>query len=209
MPRFIFFDYKDTFVSETESILSEHIPNAQFVTTDVRELDADIYISPANSYGWMNGGIDGVYSEMFPNVSSIVQQKIGEVSVEKGIRDKPTLSIGSAVIVPVKTTDGKSKKLICAPTMERPRNITNSPENIYYAMMAIFSLCDNIEYKDKVVAVPGLGTGCGGLSHTQSAQEIIKAYNDYEKNIKTRYPIKLRMFMQNNEMVYLAPKFLI
>lgn len=51
---------------------------ADCIVQDVEQVVADVLISPANSYGVMDGGIDEVYMAMFPSVQLIVQAAIVE-----------------------------------------------------------------------------------------------------------------------------------
>lgn len=159
------------------------MPDAEFIQSDVRRIDADVYVSPANSYGWMDGGIDDIYRKIFPGIQSIVQTEIAKNYYR--IIGRPFLPIGSAVIVECPTPKlHKTKKfMICAPTMETPSNIEKTPENICKAMMAILESCESFT-EHTVVAVPGLGTGCGQVSSEESARQILSAIQKYKKESK-------------------------
>lgn len=190
MPKFIFFDINDKHVKAHRKTLANHIPNSSYVCSDVRQLEADIYVSPANSYGCMDGGIDEIYMEMFEGIEDTVQNEIRRNCVVRNIYDRATLGIGSALVV---KTNKENKFLICAPTMFVPQNIQKHPDNVYFAMCAILRLCDILKLDDSInVAIPGLGTGVGGLTPEESAQEILRAYYDY-KNQSIKYPDNMKL----------------
>jgi len=73
---------------------------------DITTLEVDAIINPANSYGYMGGGVAGAIKE------------IGGQEIETEAVAKAPIPIGSAVI----TTAGslKAKHIIHAPTMEQP-----------------------------------------------------------------------------------------
>jgi len=184
--KFIFFDLNHGLIETYQKHLNRELPDAEFIQSDVRQIDADVYVSPANSYGWMDGGIDDIYRKMFPGIQSIVRTEIAKNYDPKFNNEPPFLPIGSAVIVecPTQKLPNKTKKLmICAPTMETPSNIEKTPENICKAMMAILESCEKF-IEPVVVAVPGLGTGCGEVSSEESARQILLAIQKYKKRSK-------------------------
>lgn len=172
MVKYIFFDLSESLVNEYQKQLQD-FSNTEFIKIKVQDLvkdhDIDIITSPANSYGYMCGGIDYIYSQMFKNVEKLVQDSITNSG-------KAYLPVGDALLVSL----GRSKpsSIICAPTMKTPSNISRTPENIYYCMLAILEITKGM---DKTVAIPGLGTGCGGLSVEESAFQIKKAFRDFYK----------------------------
>lgn len=169
---------------------------------DVRDLEVDIYVSPANSFGWMDGGIDDVYRDMFPGVQEYVMNQIRQNSHLTTVYDRRVLPIGSALLIDLEQIPEsarkmepkyRNKKLICAPTMERPHNIEFSPENVYYAMYAILKLGKEIINNPAnklplTVAIPGLGTGVGGLSSETSVNQIMRALVDFSQGRDPEYP---------------------
>lgn len=181
--KFIFFDIHESIIKAHQKALENIIPNSEFISGDIRKItQIDVYISPANSYGWMSGGIDAIYSKMFPGIQELVKTRIAEVSPLKTTK----LPVGSALI----TRPGQmpnNKLLICAPTMGRPGcNIRNNMENVYYAAIAIFKICEQLP-SGTVVGIPGLGTGVGGLTGDECANLIANAWTDI-KNDQVIYP---------------------
>ncbi|MEM7369956.1 MAG: macro domain-containing protein [Bacteroidota bacterium] len=137
----------------------------------------DAIVSPANSFGYMNGGIDFVISK---NLGWHIEKRL-----QQKIRDKHygELLIGQAEIVETDHVD--FPYLISAPTMRTPMTISRTP-NVYLAMKAILILLkdgrldDGSPVKDKVkrVAMSGLGTGVGQVPPLICARQMRIAWED-------------------------------
>jgi O-acetyl-ADP-ribose deacetylase (regulator of RNase III) len=69
---------------------------------DLLDLEVDAYVSPANSYGYMDGGLDLLLRNRFPGIQQRVQTASGGF-----------LKIGSAVVV--ETVDAYVPYLVSAP----------------------------------------------------------------------------------------------
>ena len=82
------------------------------VAGGITDLRVDTVVSPANSFGFMRGGVDGVYTRVFgEGVESRLQAIIRTLPAEE-------LPVGEALIVP--TGHSGIPWLISAPTMRRP-----------------------------------------------------------------------------------------
>lgn len=92
---------------------------------------ADALVSPANSFGFMNGGIDFSISK---NLGWHIEKKLQKIIREKYFGE---LLIGQAEIIETDSVD--FPYLISAPTMRTPMTILRTP-NIYLAMKAILIL---------------------------------------------------------------------
>lgn len=128
----------------------------------------DCVVSPANSYGYMNGGLDLVISI---NLGWGVQEKL-----QKQIREKYNgeLLVGQAELV---ETDSKDIPFcISAPTMRVPMLLEDSV-NVYLATRAVFLLLRN-EPRIKTVTMSGMGTGVGKVPYHICAKQMRKAYDD-------------------------------
>ncbi len=142
---------------------------------------ADAIISPANSFGFMDGGIDRLYLERFgQSLQDRVQNQIRE---DHG----GELLVGAATIV--KTEDPEFPFLIAAPTMRVPMPVESSI-NAFLAARAIFLLIRNgvissgenagqpVREYVKSITVPGLATGVGRMSPVQCAKQVRAAIED-------------------------------
>ncbi|NCC71387.1 hypothetical protein EOM09_07445 [bacterium] len=125
----------------------------------------------------MDGGIDKIYSDAFPDIEDRLRNYIIQNHGGK-------LDIGKAQIV--QTQDNKFPYIIFSPTIERPGDIATR-RNIFLASRAIFS--EVIKYNSKVKApqnidrliIPGLGTYYGGLDPENSAFETYRGFKSIEK----------------------------
>lgn len=145
-------------------------PEVEIVCDDILKVAADTIVSPANSYGFMDGGIDRLYTEFFG------LQPQTEIQNHISNRKDELLPVGEAVLV--RTGHQKIPYMICAPTMQSPGAIP--PSNCFYAMSAILNAFDrNREYVSDVYC-PGLGTSTGRLEPGIAADEMIHAYRKWK-----------------------------
>lgn len=135
---------------------------------------ADMIVSPANSFGFMNGGIDYWYSEFF---GWDLQDR---VKAEIVARFHGELLVGQALTVP--TGNVKFPELISAPTMRLPMKIMD-PVDVFLATRAALRLAQQACYqpfgytKEISVLFPGMGTGAGALDPELCALHMRKAYD--------------------------------
>ena len=97
---------------------------------DITAVECDAMVSPANSFGFMDGGLDYALSERFGWDLEKQLQKI--------IKDLPEgeLLVGQALVL--ETGDKVVPFLISAPTMRVPTNFNiDTSINAYLAMKAI------------------------------------------------------------------------
>ncbi len=145
------------------------------------DIEADAIVSPANSFGFMDGGIDRLYLEHFgASLEDRVQQQIKtEHSGE--------LLVGSATIV--ETNNKSIPFLVAVPTMRVPM-ILNDSINPFLAARALFLLIrdgtftsgsysgEHVRNHVKSVLLPGLGTGVGRVPAVQCSKQIRAAIED-------------------------------
>lgn len=145
------------------------------------DVSADAIISPANSFGFMDGGIDRLYLERYgKGIQDRVQQRIAHDHAGE-------LLVGSATIV--ETHDVSIPYLIAAPTMRVPM-VLDSSLNSFLAARAVFVLIRDgffpagiqtgrpIHQHVTSVAIPGLGTGVGRVPPVQCAKQVRAAIED-------------------------------
>jgi O-acetyl-ADP-ribose deacetylase (regulator of RNase III) len=146
-------------------------PSVEIVTGDICRLPCDAIVSPANSFGFMDGGLDHQISEHF---GWDLQDR-----VQKAIQARPLreLLIGEAIVVP--TESARTPWLVVAPTMRVPMRIRTAI-NAYLAMKAI--LLAVREHRQEIpiesVAIPGLGTGIGQLAPEVCASQMWQAFRE-------------------------------
>lgn len=192
MIRLIFFDLQSESIEDYKDTLAapDNSPyDIMFCADDVKNIleenYIDIIVSPANSHGFMDGGIDDVYRELFPGIQSRVQKCIETYQIKTPL-GAFVLPIGSAMLVP--TLENNTKLLACVPTMMLPEKIIGT-YNVYWAMRGLFKVLDKIMAHPlhpniMNVAIPCMGTGVGQLPPEVSARQIQAAMDDHvRKNI--------------------------
>jgi O-acetyl-ADP-ribose deacetylase (regulator of RNase III) len=144
----------------------------------VLDVVAQAIVSPANSFGWMRGGIDAVYARAFPGVEQNVRSAV--LALHGG-----ELPIGEAVVVP--TGETAPAWLFSAPTMRQPGELLPADTvNPYLAARAVF-----LKWRDgrldqggdvraavDTIAMPGLGTGVGGVAPATCARQVAAAWEE-------------------------------
>ncbi len=141
------------------------------------------FVSPANSLGFMNDGVDAVYTDMFPNIEQKVKNEIrqnGKLSILR----RRILEIGNALIVP---TGFKEVYMISAPTMFIPTDVSET-HNAYHATYA--AIKEGMK-KDSIthLIIPGMGTCTGKIPYEKAANQMWDAISDAISNKPAKYNI--------------------
>lgn len=155
--------------------------NIEFHCGDIFDKSADYLVSPANSFGFMDGGIDLAYSKKIGwHLQERLQEKI------KNEYDGELLVGQSAII---ETDFEQYPYLLAAPTMRVPMYLDGTV-NVYLAAKAIFLAMKKLG--DVSCAIPGLGTGTGHVSFPLCANKMRMAYDDWYSGLNI-FPRKLGM----------------
>lgn len=147
------------------------IPAVVIVEGDILEGPCDAVVSPANSFGFMDGGIDLAYRRFFGlDLQSRVQAKIQNEFYGE-------LPVGQATVV--STGYDAIPYLVAAPTMRVPDRIEDTV-NVYLACRAalLVVLAHNHGTSRPInsVRVPALGTGIGAMPLARAAHQMHAAY---------------------------------
>ncbi|MDQ7038994.1 MAG: ADP-ribose-binding protein [Aquificota bacterium] len=120
------------------------------------EVESEVIVNPANSQGYMGGGVAGVI------------KKVGGEEIEREAVSKAPIPVGEAVF----TTAGrlKFKGVIHSPTMEEPAMRTTE-EKVRKAVRAALKLADEMCFRS--VAFPGMGTGVGRVPKDVAARAMV------------------------------------
>jgi O-acetyl-ADP-ribose deacetylase (regulator of RNase III) len=146
-------DLNPLFVAEAHPLLME-LPNVMEVAhRSVLDRPVDAVVSPANSFGFMDGGVDWAYLQFF----GMELQTRAQMIIR--LQQFQELLVGSAVVVP--TYNEAIRFLIVAPTMRVPKIITD-PADVMLATRAAIRMACNFRF-DHIV-MPGMGTGCGQVA---------------------------------------------
>ena len=153
------------------------VPAVEIVQDDIFKLRCDAIVSPANSFGDMDGGLDKLIDDFF---NGTAQKKVKQAIAEQFYGELP---VGVAIVVEM--NDRRFPFLISAPTMRVPYDISDTI-NTYRAMrgLLVALLRYNSSHSKPIrsVVVPGLGTGVGRMSYRESAQQMRVAYNNVMGN---------------------------
>ncbi len=154
--------------------------NVEVIFGSLLDVQADAIVNPANSGGWMGGGVAGVI------------KRAAGVEVEQEAIACAPIPIGEAAA----TSGGKTKfkKIIHAPTMTRPAERI-PVENVALATRAALALAD--EEGLETLAIPGMGTGVGRVSPADAAEAMLREIRAF----RARRIKKIILVDINEEMV--------
>jgi O-acetyl-ADP-ribose deacetylase (regulator of RNase III) len=150
---------------------SEVFENFDFVSAhqgDFFAYPADCMVSPANSFGIMDGGLDLAIRK---HLGFAVQEKVQRRIVEQFHGELP---VGSALLV--ETGHRTWPYLVVAPTMRVPENIAQTV-NAYLSFRAALLAVERFNREAGKEAIgsilcPGLGTGIGGVEPQRCAMQM-------------------------------------
>jgi O-acetyl-ADP-ribose deacetylase (regulator of RNase III) len=133
----------------------------------------DAWVSPTNSRGSMDGGLDHVIKEHFGQaIQAKVQREIGN-------RHGSLLPVGHAICV--STGKKQPSYLISTPTMVETQEDVSETFNVALACAAAFQAVhmQNKQVPNSItsVALPGLGASTGGVSPELCADLMLAGYN--------------------------------
>lgn len=171
--HYLFIGLDDNLIAQWNKFF-KHQTNVTVLKGDLTQASCDAIVSPANSFGFMDGGVDYAISE-----------RLGwdlQLKLQEKIRNLPEreLLIGKAMTI--ETGDESIPYLISAPTMRVPTNF-NIPTSInaYLATKAAILAAKHheaIEY----VAFPGMCTGIGRMKPEIAANQMFSAFLEAELN---------------------------
>ena len=134
-------------------------------------LDADVQaiVNAANSDGVMGGGVAGVI------------RRTAGLEVETEAMQHAPIPVGQAVL----TSGGDTpfQGIIHAPTMPKPA-MRIPPENVEKATRAALTVADAKGFSS--LAIPGMGTGVGGVSPEDAAARMINEIKSFVPQSLTR-----------------------
>jgi O-acetyl-ADP-ribose deacetylase (regulator of RNase III) len=143
----------------------------EVIQSDYFERDADAMVSPANSFGIMDGGLDLAIRDA---LGFEVQKRVQAVIIEKHHGELP---VGCAEVV--ETDHARWPMLVCAPTMRIPESVSQTL-NAYAAFRAILLAVkrwnERGNRKISSLLCCGLGTGIGNLDERRCAVQMRMAW---------------------------------
>ena len=145
----------------------EAFPFVSCSQADIFSIHADAMVSPANSFGIMDGGLDLAIRD---TLGFAVQDAAQRAVVARHHGEMP---VGSAEVV--ETNDARWPFLVVAPTMRVPESVAQTV-NAYLAFRATLLAVQRHNQAGlpviKTLLCPGLGTGIGGLDPRRCAAQM-------------------------------------
>jgi O-acetyl-ADP-ribose deacetylase (regulator of RNase III) len=142
--------------------------NVTFGCGDLLHARVDAVVSPANSFGFMDGGIDLAYRSFF---GARVERRLRELIAMRPERELP---VGQALVIP--TGHPRITRLVVAPTMRMPMRIAGTNQ-AYLASWAAFKRASEVRDPPiETLGMPGMGTGIGAMDPEECSQQMEQAY---------------------------------
>jgi O-acetyl-ADP-ribose deacetylase (regulator of RNase III) len=158
-------------VSQALAAAFRDFPDVEVSCGDILSLARVCVVSPANGYGYMDGGVDAAYREYFGRQV--------EDSVRAAIAARPEgyLPVGASIVI--RTEDEKIPFMIVAPTMVMPEAVPAS--HAARAMRAV--LRAQAAHSGAITSVfcPALATGVGVVPPDEAAAVMASAYREWKK----------------------------
>lgn len=188
-----------------------------FVQSIQADSSINCIVSPANSFGLMDGGLDWYINRyLFPldrlEISEYVKQKI----IQEYSGEQP---VGTCLLVYAKAVDDRNFILAHTPTMRVPKDVSNT-DNAYLAFKALLNSVNNYNKvtgnKNPIrnIACSSFCTGVGDMPHDRAGKQMRLAYDHFieGQTLKThdmewRYADKINKEIQEVSG-YIKPKFI-
>jgi O-acetyl-ADP-ribose deacetylase (regulator of RNase III) len=142
---------------------------------DIFGVRVSAVVSPANCFGFMDGGIDRAYSERF---GWHIQEQLREIIRRDWDGEMP---IGLALVLETGAAD--IPFLVAAPTMRAPVNVAQTL-NAYLSFRAVLRAVRRFNEQRpgsiRSVACPGMGTGTGEMPAAICAKQMRAAWDEIE-----------------------------
>ena len=152
------------------------------------------YLLPGNSFGFMDSGLEFVYSKiLFINIHKYLNfliNKYGKTNLE----NRKYLPIGSSIIIDYLD----NRFLVYSPSMLTVQNI-HKTNNCYYSCMAsLYNILENRKEKlnEVDIIIPSICCGLGGMAIEDSVNQILNGIRDY-KNYKP--------YIEDNNVIIYEP----
>lgn len=171
----------------------------------ILDIACDAVVSPANSFGFMDGGIDAHYVDRF---GAAVQDRVRRAILE---RHHGELVVGQAEVVD--TGQVSPAWLIAAPTMRVPMALGPETINPYLATRAVLRLVRHGRFADgpragqpladhiHAIAFPGLGTGVGRVPAETCARQMHRAIEEH-RHAPARLPTSWAEASEDHQLLY-------
>ena len=169
--KLIFVDNDRHFMAVAQEIFAgDNTVEFQPVNYPWHEAEFDVVISPANSFGLMDGGFD---LALINHYGLEVEEQIQKMVIQEYGGEQP---IGTSKLVYA----NNGQYIAHTPTMRLPEQVDGT-DHIYVAFRAALRACETIRTWSfsPVVATTGLGTGCGRALPRIAARQMQLAWEHH------------------------------
>lgn len=162
--------------------------NIEYVNNDfiefIKNNKVDCVVSPANSFGLMDGGFDLAITKWY---GDDLQKKVQQYIIDNYYGEQP---IGTSFII---ETNKEPKYLIHTPTMRVPERILDS-RTIYHCMRSCLIEAKKNNIESIVIPMFGGQTGCIDSNTIASMMyEAYKQLQDVPEEINWEYANKIKL----------------
>lgn len=131
-------------------------------------------VSPANGYGFMDGGIDRAFEAFF---GARLERDVRDAILR---RPEGYLPLGASLVVA--THHARVPYLIVAPTMLLPEDV--DAQNAYRAFRAVLRVANVAPLDGGPIYCPGMTTGVGHVEPDAAARAMATAYADWRASLQ-------------------------
>ena len=135
--------------------------------------EIDGIVSPANSFGYMDGGYDEAITAYF---GAALEEKVQRYIEEHCYGEQP---VGTAIVVDI--PDAADKKLVHVPTMRLPSPIAD-PLVVYQCMR--ITLIEGLRHGLNALLIPAFGGATGGVKPEIIAKYMKLGYQQIDEHVK-------------------------
>ena len=192
-------DVNDAFTEAFRGVDRVTVIDGNILHQDGGGYQADAFLSPANTIGNMDGGIDRIYADHFKWPYGRPYKDVNPLqeAIDMNFGQFKQLPIGEALLVPVSYKENHDlnlkyaqeakievtpsvRYLIAAPTMVRPEEIEKGSFIVYQAALAAFRVWREsaASHNINTVATPTFGTGFGNVPPVIAARQMWAAFVD-------------------------------
>ena len=157
-------DPKEELVKHLQEVF-ENVPEVEAVVGRIESFRAEAIVSPANSFGYMDGGVDEAITDM---LGRRAQTNLQDIIKEKYHGELP---VGCSIVVELK--NNTFDYLIASPTMRLPMNVSQTL-NAYLAFRSTILAAK--EFNIKSLITPAFATGIGKMSYDKAALQMKVAW---------------------------------
>jgi O-acetyl-ADP-ribose deacetylase (regulator of RNase III) len=153
----------------------DYLPNVEVANCGFEQLNSyDCLVSPANSFGMMDGGVDASITKFF---RIALMERVQDKILDEYLGEQ---SVGTSFII--NTGHPQHPFLAHTPTMRVPMQIVGT-DIPYIAMWAMLLAVEqhNRHHPRKIATItcPGLGTGIGRVPPDEAARQMALAYDHF------------------------------